>query len=144
MTLPNSGLPTQSAVEGGRGPSTASATQRLTIPYWVPESLANGSRGHWSTHQRKLQDAHLRVWANARFARLKRITGHVRLTVTLVFPQQRRRDTDNLYARVKGVVDGLVKGGWIEDDDTEHLELIVRAEVRPGVKQTELLLEPIQ
>ena len=42
------------------------------------------------------------------------------------------------------VVDGLVKGRFIEDDDTDHLELVVRAEVRKGVKQTEISLEPIE
>jgi Holliday junction resolvase RusA-like endonuclease len=149
MTRSNSGsLPVaQSVVEGGRGgpaSSAASVSQRLVIEAWLPESLANGSHGHWSTRQRKLDRAGLKVWYYGKAYLLRPITGRARVTVTLVFPQNRRRDTDNLYARVKGVVDGLVKGGWIVDDDTEHLDLIVRAEVRPGVKATELLLEPVE
>ena len=68
--------------------------------------------------------------------------GSLRLSILFTFPQERRRDTDNLYARAKGLVDGLVKGGYIPDDDARVLDLVVRAEVRHGVRQTELVLEP--
>lgn len=129
------------AVGSGRGLPAASGPQRLVILDWIPAPLANGSHGHWSTRQKKLEAAQIMVWASAKHAGWIGAHAKSRLTVTLVFPQNRRRDTDNLYSRVKGVVDGLVKGGWIVDDDTEHLELIVRAEVRLGVKATELLLE---
>ena len=84
------------------------------------------------------------VWASATHAQLQPIKGKARLTITLVFDVRRRRDTDNLYARVKGVVDGLVKGGWIEDDSTDLLDLRVRAVTRRGECATELILEQDQ
>jgi Holliday junction resolvase RusA-like endonuclease len=145
MTRSNPG-PTpvaQGAVASGHGGESAPGPQRLTIVGWLPEPLANGQHGHWSTRQKKLEAAQQRTWISARYWDWKPIVGRARVTVTLVFPQNRRRDTDNLYARVKGVVDGLVKGGWIVDDSTEWLELIVRAEVRPGQKAMELFLEPL-
>jgi Holliday junction resolvase RusA-like endonuclease len=62
--------------------------------------------------------------------------------VTFVFPVHRRRDVDNLYARAKGVVDGVKRGGWIVDDSSEWLDLKVVTEVRSGIRATVLLLEP--
>jgi len=125
------------------GQEQVTTTQRLVIPDWLPEQLANSSHGHWSTRQKKLQAAQTMVWASAKHANLRPVTGRARVTVVLVFGSKRRRDTDNLYSRTKGVIDGLVKGGWLVDDDTDHLDLQVRAEVRPGVKATEITLEAV-
>jgi Holliday junction resolvase RusA-like endonuclease len=63
--------------------------------------------------------------------------------VTFIFPNRRRRDVDNLYARAKGVVDGVKRGGWIVDDSSEWLDLSVLAEVEPGLRATVLKLEPL-
>ena len=119
-------------------------TTRVVITDWLPAALTNGSRGHWSTYQKKLKAAQTMVWASAKHADLLGVppTRRARLTITLMFPVNRRRDTDGLYARVKGCVDGLVYGGWIVDDDIAHLELIVRAAVERGRKATILELEP--
>lgn len=38
---------------------------------------------------------------------------------------------------------GVKKGGWISDDSADVLDLIVRAEVQRGVKQTRLVLEAL-
>lgn len=116
----------------------------MVIPDWLPAQLANGPHGHWSQRQKKLKQAQTMVWASAKHADLLGVPPNrrARLTITLVFPVNRRRDTDGLYARVKGCVDGLVYGGWIVDDDLAHLELIVRAVVLPGEKATVLELEP--
>lgn len=99
--------------------------QTLTITDWLPDALSNGPHGHWSQRQKKLKAAQVMVWSAAKQEGLQPVVGKVRVTITLVFAQKRRRDLDNLYARVKGCVDGLVKGGWIEDDNTEVLQLIV-------------------
>jgi Holliday junction resolvase RusA-like endonuclease len=117
--------------------------QMLVIPDWLPAQLANSSHGHWSTRQKKLRDAQIRVFVCARNADLQPIRGRARLTITLVFPNKRRRDIDNLNSRIKGVCDGLVRGGWLVDDSPEWLDLSVRAEVRPHERATELVLEPI-
>lgn len=79
------------------------------------------------------------------------VAGRVRLTIVLVYPRKYRVDADNLAARCKGLLDGLKSDhkhnqgrlGWFADDSTEWLDLVVRAEVRPGQKATEITLEPV-
>ena len=115
--------------------------QRLVIPGWLPEPLANGAHGHWSVAYRKRQTAGRLAALSARQARWQPVMSPARLDVLFIFPVDRRRDTDNLYSRAKGLVDGLVRGGYIPDDDARVLDLVVRAEVRHGVRQTELTLE---
>ncbi len=117
--------------------------QRCTINDWLPEQLANGPHGHWSVRRKKLQAAQTMAWAACRQAEWKPVAGKALLTVTLVFGVSRRRDTDNLHSRIKGLLDGIVKGGWIKDDSTEWLELRVRSEVQPGRKATVLELSPV-
>lgn len=46
-----------------------------------------------------------------------------RLKLTFVFPEQRRRDRDNLVARFKPGLDAIVDAGLLSDDDAEHLEI---------------------
>jgi len=46
-----------------------------------------------------------------------------RLNLTFVFAEQRRRDIDNLLARFKPGLDGIVASGLVVDDDAEHLEI---------------------
>lgn len=122
---------------------TSGTAQRLVIRDWLPDQLANGQHGHWSTRQKKITAAKEMVWASAKWANWQPVLGKARLTITLVFPVKRRRDRDGLYTRIKGVVDGLVQGGWITDDNLDVLDLEVRAEVRPGERGTELLLEQL-
>ncbi len=51
---------------------------------------------------------------------------------------------EDLIAHMLGPYMGWTRQeGFFTDDDTDHLELVVKAEYRPGVKQTELLLEPV-
>lgn len=116
-------------------------SQTLRIDGWLPEQLANGPHGHWSTRQKKLKAAQTMVWASAKHADWKRVEGRARLTIVLVFSNHRRRDADNLHTRVKGCVDGLRE--WLVDDSTDWLELIVRAEVRPGERAVEMTLEAL-
>jgi len=49
--------------------------------------------------------------------------GIARLDVTLIFPELRVRDDDNLWARFKPGRDALVRAGVIEADDIEHLHI---------------------
>jgi Holliday junction resolvase RusA-like endonuclease len=86
--------------------------------------------------------AKVMAWTSARQARWQFVPGRVRLQITYVFPINRRRDIDNLYARSVGLVNGL-KGEFFEDDDTEHLDLHVTGIVERGVKETRLVLEAI-
>ena len=116
--------------------------QRCTVTDWLPSMSANGSHGHWKPKQNQHDTDMQTVYGAALFAKWKPIASRARLSITLVFPQRRRRDTDNLHYRVKGVIDGIKP--FVVDDDTEHLDLVVRAETRPGVKAVELVLEALE
>jgi hypothetical protein len=134
--------------------------QTIAIEGWRPEQIANSSHGHWSVRQKKLSIAQATVWAAAMQAGWRFVPGRVRLTITLVFAQERRRDTDNLYARVKGCVDGLrthrvrrvngiklprpvVRLGWFSDDSADVLDLVVKAEVSREWNGTRITLESL-
>ncbi len=45
------------------------------------------------------------------------------LNLTFVFPEQRRRDTDNLLTRFKPGLDAIVDAGLLLDDAAEYLEI---------------------
>ena len=115
-------------------------TQSLVIPNFLPAQLANGPHEHWATKQSKKREASSMVRMAAMLAKWTPVPGRVRLDITFVFPQKRRRDYDNLVARTKGLLDGL-KGRWFEDDDLEHLDLHVTAIVEPKVKETRITLQ---
>jgi hypothetical protein len=132
--------------------------QTLVIAGWHPTSSPNNQKRHWRTVQKNHHIDRDTAWAAAMQAGWKFVPGKVRLTITFVCATNRRRDADNLVARCKGVIDGLKaqearsiaglrfassKLGFFEDDDTAHLDLVVRADVRPGVKQLEITLEPV-
>jgi Holliday junction resolvase RusA-like endonuclease len=63
------------------------------------------------------------------------------ITVTLTWPDRRRRDPANWAPTAKAIVDGLVDGGLLPDDDHRHLTgpdmrgghgpLAVRITIRP-------------
>lgn len=137
--------------------TTPAGRQELTIRDWHPATSAN-ARGNWRViHQRHRADMEM-ASVCARQAGWRFVPGKVLLTVVLVYPQRYRTDADNLHARVKGLVDGLKtivskKGPYMEwtrqpgfftDDDTDHLELVVKAEVQRGVKETRIVLEPLE
>jgi hypothetical protein len=152
-------------VPGVRRPARVGAfvIQTAVINGWHPTMSANGSHGHWATRQKKHDIDRDTAWATAMQAGWVFVPGRVRLTIVLVYPQRygRGMDADNAVARCKGLIDGL-KGfeakhlplvgvtldrptrrkGYFEDDSTDWLELVVRAEVEPGVKATRLTLEP--
>lgn len=139
-------------VETFRRPQTFVTTaQSLTIHDWHPATSANRSHDHW----RKTQKAHHAdrdiAWSCAMQAEWQPVAGRVLLTIVLVYPRLYRMDADNLAAKCKGLIDGLKSDyrnnhgrlGWFADDSTEWLDLVVRAEVQKGVKQTRITLEPI-
>lgn len=118
-------------------------SQVAVIPDWLPPPVLNGSRQrHWASLRKEAEIGKTRAWAAARQAHWHFVPGKVRLYVTFTFNVKRFRDTDNLYARAKHLVDGL-KGQFFTDDDADHLELVVHAEVLRGIKQTRLELLPL-
>ena len=123
--------------------TTDGRVQTLTINDWLPEQLANSNLNRF-VRQKRHDAAQTMVWATAKQEGLQPVHGRVRVTITLVFAQKRRRDTDNLYSRVKGCVDGLVRGGWIEDDNTDVLDLrVLEAVSVEKRKSTRITIEPV-
>ena len=136
--------------------------QELVIRDWHPRTNPNGdnARRHWSVIRRNHDIDRDMAWASAKQAGWVFVPGRVKLTITLVYPRNTLPDTDNAYAKVKGLIDGLkhegmVKPGvgWWEsaaaglrgfftDDSTEWLELEVRAIVEKGCKAVRIELEP--
>jgi hypothetical protein len=117
--------------------------QTMAIPDWHPTMSANGSHGHWRTHQARHDADQRQGLRYAEHFGWTFMPGRVSLTITLVYPRTYRVDADNLAARCKGLIDGLRlrKGrGFFTDDSTEWLDLYVKADVRKGVKATEITL----
>lgn len=113
--------------------------QTFLITGWIPEQLANGPQGSWRSTWRKKKDAAEMAYCAARQEGWDFMPGKVRMVITYIFPQKRTRDIDGLVSRSKGLIDGL-KGHFFQDDDTEHLDLSVKAEVIPGIKATRVTL----
>lgn len=124
--------------------TTATPTiQSLQIEGWLPAPNANVSGDNWRKRQKRLKAAQIMVWATAKQAGWVPVHGRAKLTVILVFGVQRRRDTDNNYSRCKGLIDGLVKGGWLTDDSPDVLDLNVKAEVSKDWTGTRMTLEAL-
>lgn len=136
----------------------AAAVQHLEIVGWLPAPNSNVHADGWRKRQVRLKAAQVMVWAAAKQAEWTPVPGRAKLTVTFVFGQHRRRDTDNLYSRAKGLIDGLrgatpstiggfprtsARAGWIVDDSTEWLELVVKAEVSKEWNGTKITLEAL-
>ena len=50
------------------------------------------------------------------------------ITITWVAKDKRRRDIDNLFASMKGYIDGLVEVGLVVDDSAMHVSYTLRYE----------------
>ena len=118
--------------------------QTFTIENWLPAPAVNSGAGtqHWSRKRKRTINEKTVAYMFAKAAGWTRVDIRARLTITLVFPKRRERDTDNLYSRVKATVDGL-KDHFFVDDSKKWLELIVEERVERGRKATIFELEEI-
>lgn len=103
---------------------------RIEVPQLPPVSSSPNWRGFWAKrHQagRAYQEDVFYSCVDARNrAFLKGISLpfiKTKLNLTFVFGVWRRRDKDNLLARFKPGLDGMVAAGVLLDDDAEHLEI---------------------
>lgn len=67
----------------------------------------------------------------ARLVRRDLIDGKARVVIDCRWKDKRRRDPPNYVEGLKGALDALV-GRWIVDDDSAHLELVVRGHTGTG------------
>lgn len=101
---------------------------RIEVPFLPPAEYSPNSRSFWAEQYQAGKEYHDAVFY---YCVSSRNTGYrsggaypflrAKLTLTFVFPQQRRRDAYNLLARFKPGLDAVVDAGLILDDDVEHL-----------------------
>ncbi len=118
-------------------------TLLVVLPDFVPDrrlSLNGVRRTHFRTLMQLRDDAkwHLRGALPGgvlpHFARAF-------VAIEFVYPLHRRRDADNLAGLAKPLLDGLVDAGVLEADDTDHVQLEVRAVVAPRIRETRIIIE---
>lgn len=66
---------------------------------------------------------------------------HCHVSITWRCKVRRRRDFDNLVSGLKPLLDGLVAGGVIEDDDTSCVMLLGPLRVEVGAERDETIME---
>lgn len=105
-------------------------TMRIEVPQLPPISSSPNWRGHWTAQRKEAKIYHNAVFYCCVDARNRGYSQGMlfpftkaRLDLTFVFPEQRRRDRDNLLARFKPGLDGIVDAALLIDDDVEHLEI---------------------
>lgn len=105
--------------------------------------LSPNGRAHWAVKNANRDYVHLMVGAVAKAQELQPMAGHVVLRPTFIVPQRRQRDDDNYATGVlKAVRDALVRGKYIEADDTDHLrQMPVEITVEKGHRALILELE---
>lgn len=122
---------------------------RLTIPNWVPDSclsLNGRRRAHWRTISQAQREAGFVMDAVLLGIKQKRVLPYyerARVSVEFVYPLKRRRDPDGLAGLAKPLLDILVSWAVLKDDDSEHVDLTVRAVVAKGVTETRIEIEAL-
>ena len=92
-----------------------------------PKGLSQNDRpGHWAVRAGATADIRMEVMAKTRALKLGELD-RVRVDVTWVVADKRRRDSDNLAPFLKAIYDGIgadkgVSARVVEDDDPAHME----------------------
>ena len=96
----------------------------IAIRLHPAEVLNANQRMHWACKARLTSN--LRDWGSFAWNRAGRPhMNRAHVTVTLGYPDRRKRDAHNLMATVKPLLDGMVSPGVrgiLPDDDDAHLE----------------------
>lgn len=107
-------------------------------------ALSPNGRAHWGTKAKARRSVATEVALAAAQQLFGTVDGPVRLTFRYVFPDQRKRDVDNLTTGVtKCAIDALVRGEWLVADDSEHVtEVKAEAVVEKGQRRLIVTIEP--
>jgi hypothetical protein len=100
--------------------------QRLVIEDFprarTARELSPNGRAHWTAQRAAKKLVATVVTFHARAQDLQPMHGFVTIRPQFIYPIARHRDDDNLATgTMKAVRDCLVRGGWLEADDTDHL-----------------------
>ena len=108
----------------------AEKKMRIEVHQLPPVTSSPNWRGHWAPQRKGARVYHNAVFYCCVDARNRGYREGMsfpftkaRLNLTFVFPEQRRRDRDNLLARFKPGLDAIVDAGLLLDDDAKHLEI---------------------
>jgi len=103
---------------------------RIEVSQLPPASSSPNWRGFWPERHKGAKIYHDAVFYCCVDARNRGYRegmsfpfAKARLSLTFVFPEQRRRDRDNMLSRAKPGLDAIVDAGLLLDDDSEHLEI---------------------
>jgi Holliday junction resolvase RusA-like endonuclease len=102
--------------------STAQAldVQIAVGPGFISQLLSANDRGHWAT-----KEARRRYWLDTTMYRLRGQARfgdeHVHITVTIAWPDRRRRDVGNYSMTAKVLVDAAVRAGILVDDSDRYV-----------------------
>lgn len=109
----------------------------FTLP-WPAKELSPNARLHWSKKSKAVKAARSTAWATALASGAAKLRAD-RLDVALTFlpPDARRRDTDNLIASSKALLDGLADATGV-DDSKFNLSISRGDIVRNGAVRVEM------
>lgn len=93
----------------------------VTVPGNRAMLLSANDRHHWRKKAERTRYWRQLAAVCVHAAQVEQLTGRVHITVTFAWPDRRRRDVGNLAPTVKAIVDGLVDGGLLPDDDDKHV-----------------------
>ena len=103
---------------------------RIEVPFLPPVEYSPNSREFWAEKHKAGKIYHDAVFYYCVDARNREYRKGIpfpmvkaRLNLTVVFPERRKRDGDNLLARFKPGLDAMVDSGLLVGDDLEHLEI---------------------
>jgi crossover junction endodeoxyribonuclease RusA len=89
-------------------------------PGALTQLINANERGHWAK-----REARKNYWLDTTMYRLRGapplLDQHVHITVTIAWPDRRRRDVGNLAPTAKAIVDGIVKAKVITDDSDRYV-----------------------
>ena len=114
----------------------------LRLPYLPPREWNPNSRTHWRARETAkilVQDEIIALVREQNWDHPALPMANVKLTWT--FPDNRRRDPDNLVAASKPLIDALTKAGVIEDDSWQHMNLEIAWE-RGNKAETKIEVSP--
>lgn len=84
--------------------------------------LSPNGRAHWARRAKARKHVAEALHVTAMRAGWAPVTTPVRMTFRFIRPTRGRIDIDNLSTGVtKAVLDSLVRGGWLVDDDSTHV-----------------------
>lgn len=91
----------------------------INIHLPVANAITANHRSHF--HAKAEKTRHLRGVGRLAAVDDKRKYERAHLTVSIGWPDKRRRDAHNLMPTLKALIDGMVDAGLLSDDDDKHL-----------------------